>query len=120
MNWSPALQTFARKYEKRQRDIFHRVVQLVFESIVEGSTTTGAPGQPVDTGNLRGSWTIRYLSPTVAQISTGVGYAIHIENRVNGMTLRSSVGGFFSVALTRAGFQKIVEQATREVLANAA
>jgi hypothetical protein len=41
-------------------------------SIVEGSELTGAPGQPVDTGFLKGSWSRWYDSPTKQTIGTNV------------------------------------------------
>ena len=49
---------------------------------------------------------------TVATISTNVEYAPAIEENTRGATLRSQVGGWHSVALTRAGFQRLVDVET--------
>jgi hypothetical protein len=118
MSWNPPLTKFSKEYNRRIMAIFHRTVQLVYESVVLGSPVTGAPGQPVDTGALRASWAIRWLSPTQAQISTGIDYAIHVELNERNVTFR--VGGAHSLSKTRANFDKLYEQATREVLAGAA
>jgi hypothetical protein len=98
-------------------ETFVRAVQLTTESIVEGSPITGAPGQPVRTGNLKASWQTSFESPLSARISTNVEYALPIEEgvgRFGPLTLRSAVGGFGSVKLTVANFDRVVEQAKRE------
>jgi hypothetical protein len=87
------------------------VTQEVQRSVVEGSELTGAPGQPVDTGTLRASWVGRFVDRARWELSTNVEYAPHIENGGNArgpFTLRSAVGGFHSVKLTRASWGKIV------------
>lgn len=88
------------------------VATEVQRSIQEGSEITGAPGQPVDTGNLRASWQLTFPGEWVAESSTGVEYAPPIEHGVGPygpLTLRSQVGGFHSVALTAAGADRIVD-----------
>lgn len=118
MSFTTDLQAFARKVEKRNRDIFVGVSTAVHDSVVEGSPLTGAPGQPVDTGNLRASWILRFLARWLSRTSTNVEYAPPIEEGIGPhgpMTLRSAVGGFHSVKLTRAGFQNIVDNVAREV-----
>ena len=60
MSFGSDLTLFAQKVEGRQRALFVGCVNAVQESIVDGSAVTGAPGQPVDTGNLRASWQQRY------------------------------------------------------------
>jgi hypothetical protein len=99
------------RLEKMTDDVFVDVVLEAQRSIVEGSELTGAPGQPVDTGNLKSSW-IADLDPsaTVATISTNVEYAQPIEDgvgRYGPMTLRSAVGGFHSVEHTIQGMPNI-------------
>lgn len=79
-SFADQLVRFADKVEARQQAIFTGVVDTMFESVVRGSALTGAPGQPVRTGRLRDSWTVRYEKPTVAIISTNAPYARAIEH----------------------------------------
>lgn len=112
MSFASDLQQFAEKVEQRRKDIFVGCAAEVQRSIREGSEITGAPGQPVDSSNLLGSWVEEFLSDTEWQTTTNVVYAPIIEagvGRHGPLTLRSEVGGFGSVALTRAGWQAIVE-----------
>lgn len=105
------------------QDTFVGIVEEAQRSIVEGSELTGAPGQPVDTGFLKGSWQAVFESPNVAVIGTNAEYAESIEDGLSyahggtPMTLRSDVGGFHSVALTVAGFDRIVEAVKARVRA---
>lgn len=78
---------------------------------------TGAPGQPVDTGFLRNSWTLS-VGPTEALIQTKAAYARAIEDGVGPygpLTLRSKVGGFHSVKLTVAGASRLQADVIREL-----
>lgn len=103
------LTTFLLKVKARAPAVFVNTVAAIQDSIQHGSAATGSPGQPVDTGNLLGSWRTDFESSTVATISTNVEYAPTIEDNTRGAKLRSQVGGFHSVALTRAGFQRVVD-----------
>jgi len=121
MGFADDVRVFNRKIEAQERDIFTGVVDLAHESIVEGSPVTGAPGQPVDTGALKSSFVKEYVSKDEAIISTNLEYAPYIEDGGNDrgeFTLRSGVGGFHSVALTLAGFDKIVDAVTQRVIGN--
>lgn len=104
------------KVQARNHDVFVNTVAATLESITEGSRVTGAPGQPVQSGRLKGSWGTQWTSETSAIIATNVIYAPFIENGVSWqgtpMTLRSSVGGFHSVALTVMNFDRIVAAVT--------
>ena len=114
----------------RQRDVFVGATGDVKESIQDGSPVTGAPGQPVDEGNLKGSWQETYPGEWESLVATPAEYARSVEEgqqppytRADGtqvtpapMTLRSEVGGFHSVKLTRAGWDRIVEQVVRRVV----
>lgn len=118
MGFSEDIDRFIAKIETGVPGLLAASAALAKTSIVEGSEITGAPGQPVDTGNLKNSWQLEFLSPTEAMISTNVDYARPIEDGVgpNGpMTLRSAVGGFHSVALTMNGFDRIVAEANRQL-----
>jgi hypothetical protein len=113
---------FTRTVEARARDAFVGIATAVHESVQIGSALTGAPGQPVDTGRLRASWQLLFETPTRALIATNVVYAPPIEDGVGQygpLTLRSQVGGWHSVALTIAGFQKIVDAEVRKAAAGA-
>lgn len=109
MSFAADLARFNARLHARERALFTNVVSAVEDSIKRGSPVTGAPGQPVDTGNLLGSWTTQFEGPRRALISTNTSYAPSIEDNERGATLRSEVGGFHSVALTRAGFEALVE-----------
>lgn len=130
MSFETDLQAFAKKVQKRQRDIFVGCTTEVHKSVTEGSAITGAPGQPVDIGNLKTSFTPEFLSRWLWQDTTNAAYARAIEAGIQSpytrddgtqvtpgaMTLRSAVGGFHSVALTRAGWQRIVEAVNARVV----
>lgn len=101
-------------------------VTAIHGSVTDGSALTGAPGQPVDTGNLKASWQQMFPEDWVGEVATVTEYAPAIEegqqmpytNRYGTyvepqpMTLRSSVGGFHSVKLTRSNWDRIVESET--------
>lgn len=130
MTFSSDLDRFAKAYQKRMHDVFIGVTEEVHRSVVFGSEITGAPGQPVGQygpgyhpgkrgGTLRDSWTPRFLTPEKWELSTNVIYARPIEDgvgRYGALRLRSTVGGFHSVAKTVGGFGKIADTVTREVI----
>lgn len=114
-----ALKQFQRDAEQRVRDCAQFAFQEVTRSVVRGSELTGAPGQPVDTGNLRSSWTPSTIAPGVRELTTNVEYARFIEDGGNDLAafnLRSEVGGFHSVKLTEAAWPDIVEFARKKAL----
>ena len=115
MSFPSDLDRFANKVEGRTRRIVQIAREEVQRSIVEGSSITGAPGQPVQFGALKGSWVPRFLGPHLWQTSTPLVYAPVIEEAI-GITIRSPVGGSHSVKLTRAGWQRIIDFAQREVV----
>jgi hypothetical protein len=114
MSFPGQLHHFSLLCQTRNHDTFVRSVELTHQSVQIGSPITAAPGQPVDTGNLRASWQVQYHSESEAEISTNVAYAPPIEDGVGKygpLKLRSAVGGFHSVKLTVAGFPRIVDAA---------
>ncbi len=115
MSFANDLNRFATKVEKRSRAIHQISTEEVQRSVVEGSSITGAPGQPVQSGNLKGSYVPVFEGPFLWRTSSAVIYAPVIEEGF-GMTLRSTVGGFHSIKLTRGGWQRIVDFAQREVV----
>jgi hypothetical protein len=115
---------FQAKVERARKAIFVNTCSAAKASITDGSAVTGAPGQPVDTGFLKGSWQLVFESADSAIIGTNVSYAPIQETGVRsdfapqgvdnpkpsqGPHRPSQVGGHHSVALTAAGFQRIVE-----------
>lgn len=118
MTFGDDINTFLGKLDGKHREVFVDTVTAVQSSIVEGSAVTGAPGQPVDTGTLRASWHTEFESADVATITTNVAYAEPIEDgegQHGALALRSQVGGFHSVKLTRNGFQALVDDVTAKV-----
>ncbi len=99
---------FSARVETTSKRVFAGVCAEVQRSVVDGSEITNAPGQPVDTGRLKASWIGEFVSDHEFQLTSDVPYAEAIETNARGAQLRSSVGGFHSLALTEAGFPAIV------------
>lgn len=122
-----SLRLFADKVERRSRQVFVGSVAAVHESITTGSALTAAPGQPVDTGNLLDSWQPTFPQDWIGEVATNVVYAPAVEEgqqppytapsgkRVvpRPMQFRSAVGGPHSVKLTRANWDRIVDDQVR-------
>ena len=70
MSFADDLQRFAAKTQGKSNALVINVASGVWESIVNGSAVTGAPGQPVDTGNLKDSWHLAFEGKHEALIST--------------------------------------------------
>jgi hypothetical protein len=91
------------------------VTDLAFNSIVEGSAITGAPGSPVQSGILKGDWQRRWTGRDEVEIVNSKVYAQGIEDQISPhgktLVLRSEVGGFHSVKLTIAGIQALADKA---------
>jgi hypothetical protein len=80
MSFADDLRRFQVKVTGRSVELMMTVVPKLHESIVEGSSLTGAPGQPIDTGALRSSWQYEYAPDfSSATIGTFLGYAPVIE-----------------------------------------
>ena len=120
MSTHPPISDVVAMIRQRQRRLVVRVAENMHTSIVWGSPVTAAPGQPVDTGDLKRSWQLTFPDTMHARSSSGLEYAPSIEEGVGPhgkLMLRSSVGGFHSRALTRTGFQRLVDTSIAEVLA---
>lgn len=137
MRFVDSMKQFALKVETRSVAVIDECEKEVLRSIRDGSEVTGAPGQPVGTieggskvpGRLKRSWHAVRESDYVRSIITKIWYAQAIENGQQqpyargGKTItprpivfKSSVGGAFSVVLTRASWDKIVEVARERVV----
>jgi len=99
------LARFLERTRAKEQRVFTNTAAAVKGSIVDGSPITGAPGQPVDTGNLAASWILAFESDRAATISTNVEYAPIVEDNVRGVTFRNH--GPHSVKLTVAGFERL-------------
>ena len=117
MSFADDLKRFEQKVVADSRAIFVNVAATAHESIVNGSPITGAPGQPVDTGNLRNSWQLRFPDQNTAEISTNVEYAPYVEDNVRNVRFKNH--GPHSVKLTIAGLQNIVAHETAKVTGGA-
>jgi len=118
MSFQADLAAFQLKVLHRQRLIHAEVSNELRRSVVRGSGLTGSPGQPVQTGNLAGSWNLTFPEVLLSELLTNVVYAPPIEEGMGKggkLTLRSQVGGFHSVKLTRAGFPNIVKHVMGKV-----
>lgn len=111
IEFSQTLRRFAGMAERREQVLFERIVNHVERSVRYGSPTTGAPGQPVDTGELLRSWyRTGSIQSRVVSLASDLPYAPIIEDNFRGAQLRSKVGGFHSVKLTKHGFKAIIRQ----------
>lgn len=120
MSISPPITDVVAMIRQRQQRLVVRVAENMHASIVWGSQVTAAPGQPVDTGDLKRSWQLTFQDASHARSASGLEYAPDIERAVGPhgkLTLRSAVGGFHSRDLTRTGFQRLVDASVAEVLA---
>lgn len=94
------------KIAKRDRAMFVNCSTELQRSVVEGSEVTGSPGQPVDTGLLKGSYIPEFTGRWTWRTSSNVEYAPHVEHNVRGATFNN--GGPHNRALTVAGWKRIV------------
>jgi hypothetical protein len=131
VSFADDLARFQAKTANTLNLVFVGAVADAHSSIQVGSAVTGSPGQPVGQygpgyhpgetgGELRASWNIKMESPTVALISTNRPYAESNEDGIarpggGGYTLRSTVGGRWSVKYTIAGFGRIVDAVVARV-----
>lgn len=122
--WEEGITEFIRKLDAIDAALVPAVGAAVLDSIQNGSTVTGAPGQPVGQygvgyhqgvsgGELKASWQLTFPSPKVALVATNSPYARPNEDGVRHdgrpYTQRSTVGGRHSVALTRVNYQRLVD-----------
>ena len=126
MSFTDDIARHTAKTLAKEKALFINIASAVKGSIVDGSTITGAPGQPVGQygvgyhpgkvgGTLKASWVLAFETDVAATISTNVIYAPVIEDNIRNARLRSTVGGFHSVKYTLAGFERVVEAEARKV-----
>lgn len=129
------LARFVELAEGQTRDAFVHATEEVKRSVVDGSELTGAPGQKVDTGYMKGSFIGEFVTETLWRLTTNVAYApVHeygdrdafdkegverpeylksTKEPGAGGAVASTVGGEHSVAHTIAGWPRILEYVTR-------
>ncbi len=118
MSFTDDVNRFKGKVDARLKALHDGVVLTAFASIKEGSPITGAPGQLVDTGDLKSSWINTIESPLTNLIATKLIYAEQMETGTRAgraLIQRSPTGGFHSVALTRAAWPRIVAYVTERL-----
>lgn len=131
MNFDDDINRFVVKLEGVEKTLLPAVASEVLRSIQDGSELTGAPGQTVGQygpgyhqgevgGTLKASFQLTFPTAETAEISTKSEYAIPNEtgvSRTGGPYVqRSTVGGRLSVAMTRAGFPRIVEHVAKAAM----
>lgn len=109
MSFQSDMDRIRKKVKSRERALYNNVRDHAFRSIRFGSPVTGAPGQPVDKGDLLKSYKVKRLGSRRDEISSPLSYAPIIEDNRRGAQLRSKVGGFHSIKMTRIGWRRIVE-----------
>lgn len=136
MSFAADLNRFAAKVQALPPLVLAGVTTRMHQSIVgtgQPDPLTGAPGQPVDTGFLKDSWTIA-ITPSEGRIETNVAYARVIEDNnpaaynsagatneranpdgISRPSVKSKVGGNHSVKLTLAAADRIQAQVVREL-----
>lgn len=132
--FSKQLRQWHTRTLRNVEDVFVFAIQEVRRSVIEGSTITGAPGQLVDEGTLKTSWQDVFTSKYVWELATVNKYARAAEdggrlfrgkriryrppgvgNRLkNGVDRKSKVGGFHSVKLTLASWDRVVTFAIQQ------
>jgi hypothetical protein len=113
MSFREECRAAGREIDQEDAAIFDGVVDLAFESIVHGSPLTGAPGQPVRSGELRDSWETERPSATEARIATDHPAAPVIEDDLGNRHYRNH--GPHSVKLTLASIDRIIDAAGASV-----
>ena len=113
-DFSNQLKMIAQLTQERFDACMRIASEETLQSIKFGSTITGAPGQPVKTGDLQKSVQRRKVTAGGFSVVAGnknVMYAAEIEYNTRNATLRSSVGGFHSFAITSLNFRLILDWA---------
>ena len=117
------LHNFTAKVPRVTQAAFVGTVTAAWHSIQFGSPITGAPGQPVARGELRDSWQISEQTRTSALISTDKKYALSNEDGIARpgrgpyKQVNPAIGGRWSVALTRAGIQPLLDSEVARIAA---
>jgi hypothetical protein len=122
--WVSRLPEFARTLDRSEKEIFDGIVDLAYESVVNGSLITGSPGQPSDLRDADPAtgkdWVKEYDGDFSAVIGNADKSALSVEDGFSHKhgkpltKLHSDVGGFQSVALTVNGYDKIAMEVAQK------
>src|SRR4051812_21682974 len=107
------MSNFVGKAQRNVTAVYRGAAKGALNSIKYGSPITGAPGQPVEKGDLRESWVMEQRTESSAFIYTDSPYAQSNEDGIarpggGPYELRSAEGGRWSVRKTRLGFRALV------------
>lgn len=114
---------FGKDVDQVDANATEAFADAAFDSIVHGSSATGAPGQPVAPehgGKLRDSWVHERPSPVEHSISTDVDYAPDVEEGIGPrgqLHLQSNEGGFHSLELTALNADQLLDPAIEQAAA---
>jgi hypothetical protein len=115
--WKSKKKQMLIRLKETDEKILKSVVEMSFDSIVNGSAETGSPGQPRD---LRepGAWKITY-GKGFARIFTKDKSARSVEEGISRkyggpITLKSDIGGFHSLKHTRKSIRKLLAKAAAQ------
>jgi hypothetical protein len=115
--WKSKKKQMLIRLKETDEKILKSVVEMSFDSIVNGSHETGSPGQPRD---LRepGEWNITY-GKGFARIWTRDKSARSVEEGISKkfggpITLKSDIGGFHSLKHTRKAIRKLLAKAAAQ------
>lgn len=64
---------FRQKFLTQNHQLVYELGQMTLGSVRDGSSLTGAPGQPIDEGELVASWKVEYPTPNEALVTTKLG-----------------------------------------------
>lgn len=123
MSFADDIDRFTVKLDHADKALLPAAAAEVHNSVVFGSSLTGAPGQVVadeNGGNLRDSWQLTFPTPDTAQSSTNVAYAESNEDGIarpggGPYVQRSAIGGRHSVSKTIDGFPRILEHVAQQL-----
>lgn len=110
--WKSKKKQVLIRLKETDEKVLKTVVEIAKDSIVNGSALTGAPGQPHD---LRDKWKVT-IGKGFARIHINEKSARSVEEGISRkyggpIKLKSPIGGFHSVKLTRSSIRKILAQA---------
>ncbi len=113
MGFKEDLRRIARSVREREAQWEEGCAQAAYDSIRDGSPITGAPGQPVDTGELYNSWEMRKDGPHEWTIESKAPHAGFVEENSRGVTFKNH--GPHSVKLTRLGWRRLAADVARNL-----
>jgi hypothetical protein len=110
MGLSDDVKRFKLKVDRVTQDVFVNVCSATLFSITDGSTVTGSPGQPVDTGYLRASWLLGWGGvPAFALNGEGAKRDAAWSGAPNEAAPAAPAGVTMAVIATNAAYANVIE-----------